>query len=293
MSSTTSFPLGWAAPTNPGVRAKGSDRHLAHRRLSRGGFNSRDQACRSAAGKIALHFAHPPAHPRRGPPELGSRLLFEKEDSQIKRDGVEATRKHHAGAGCFRGIAVFTDHRRHPGRFPAQVHIVGSGLGTGRYKALAVKLIGPDRRNDHLGVFRHGFQRSWIGRIGGDQRETRRSADEVAYLGEFPGVSPGHRPLDFARCAIGAEQMFGHQSTGKAGRAVDDKVVGARERLFGIGHDGVLHRRGRLLRLALTTPSVQRLSVEGWSTASGGSTGDVLPSSLEKCAKIMIYAQIG
>jgi NAD(P)-dependent dehydrogenase (short-subunit alcohol dehydrogenase family) len=28
MSSTTSFPLGWAAPTNPGVRAKGSDRVL-------------------------------------------------------------------------------------------------------------------------------------------------------------------------------------------------------------------------------------------------------------------------
>ena len=27
-SSTTSFPLGWAAPTNPGVKAKGSDRVL-------------------------------------------------------------------------------------------------------------------------------------------------------------------------------------------------------------------------------------------------------------------------
>ena len=41
-----------------------------------------------------------------------------------------------------------------------------------------------------------------------------------------------------------AEQMFGYQSARKARRAVDDKVVGARERLFGIGHDGVLHRRG-------------------------------------------------
>ena len=41
-----------------------------------------------------------------------------------------------------------------------------------------------------------------------------------------------------------AEQMFGHQSAGKAGRAIDDEVVGARVRLFGIDHDGVFHHRG-------------------------------------------------
>ena len=58
----------------------------------------------------------------------------------------------------------------------------------------------------------------------------------VADLGEFGGVSPGHRPPDFANRAISAEQMFGHQPAGKAGRAIDDEVVGARKRLFDIGH---------------------------------------------------------
>jgi hypothetical protein len=33
-------------------------------------------------------------------------------------------------------------------------------------------------------------------------------------LGEFAGVSPGHRPFDVAGRAISAEQMFGHQSAG-------------------------------------------------------------------------------
>ena len=89
-----------------------------------------------------------------------------------------------------------------------------SGRGTGRHEAIAVKLIGPDRRNDHRGAFRHGFERSWIGRVGGDQRQIRRSADKVAYLSEFGSTSPGHRPPDFVHRAMGAEQMFGHQSAG-------------------------------------------------------------------------------
>ena len=144
-------------------QGEGIGQGLEDRGLARGRFDSREQAGRSAAGKRAFHFPHPPAYPRRGHLEPCPRQLLQKEDSEIKGNGVEATRKHDARAGGLRGLAIFADHRRHPGRLPAEVHIVGAGRSTGRHQTLAVELIRPDRRNDHLRAFRQGFQRRRVG----------------------------------------------------------------------------------------------------------------------------------
>ena len=82
--------------------------------------------------------------------------------------------------------------------------------------------------------------------------------------------------------AISAQQILGHEPAGKAGRAIDDQVVGARERCSALAMTASFIVAGAAIGLG-DRRNVKRPSVEEWSTGSGGSTGCALGHSSGAC----------
>ena len=198
---------------------------LEDRRIALARFQRRHQAGNRAARKPALHLAHAPAHALQRRAQPGQRLFLRKRHADIERDRVEPAREHDPRARSLRDLVILGDHRRHPGWLAAQVDIVRPGLHARRHHRLAVELVRPHRRDDHLRRLRHRRQRRCISSIRDDNRQLRRRADLAAHGFQLALAAPGDGPAHIAAHAIGRQHVLRHEAAGKPGRSVDDHVI--------------------------------------------------------------------
>ncbi len=211
-------------PGEPGCQREGIGQQPDQGRVARRGRQRRLGARCGAARHAAFHLAQAGFNPPRRASEFLARLLLQREHAEIERDGIEAAGEDDARAGPFRLFVMGVDHAPHPRRFAAQIDIASAGGRAGRHKLGAVKLIRPDRRDNHGRTLAHRTQAGRLAGIRLHQNQIVWCADVGTHFLELVGRASRDRPGRSIVAAIGRRQIFGDETAGVTRRAIDDEV---------------------------------------------------------------------